>query len=392
MIKNFPYKSRGLAALPHTYETADRATEVGIKETELESSMRSVEWLHENGKCLDNLRPNASTIPQAGRGAFATRFIPKGNVVAPAPLIHIPFKETLLMYGVLDGEDTEIRNSSDVIGKQLLLNYCFGHASSTILLCPYGSGTAYINHNHQQPNAKIAWPDEKHSLIHKAEWLNKSINFLEDQFTTGLEFDFVATKDIHPGEEVFIDYGSEWEVAWNKHVNDWAPTKSAPKFEDASKWNCFDEDCNDAAPLRTEVEQRVVPYAKNLEILCFFNYDDERILVWKEYDDWRKNNHSVKKFPCNILQRYHAEDGSFLYTVKLELPFTKEEEDNEGDLKYEMEEKFVIVKDLPQFAIQFINSQYKSDLFLRNAFRHELMIPDNMMPSSWKNLNPENGS
>lgn len=92
LIKKFPYKSRSLAALvsqtsncvfflcfiyqlykfqqPNSHLAANRAIEVGIKETELEGSVRSLEWLHNNGKCLDNLRPGISTINGAGRGAF----------------------------------------------------------------------------------------------------------------------------------------------------------------------------------------------------------------------------------------------------------------------------------------------------------------------------------
>ena len=33
--------------------------------------------------------------------------------------------------------------------------------------------------------------------------------------------ELVAIKDIKKGDEVFIDYGKEWEQAWNAHVKDW---------------------------------------------------------------------------------------------------------------------------------------------------------------------------
>ena len=70
LIKDFSYKSRSLAALPRTIEASNRAIDVGIKETELEASIRSVQWLKRNGKCLDNLRPGMSSVDGAGRGAF----------------------------------------------------------------------------------------------------------------------------------------------------------------------------------------------------------------------------------------------------------------------------------------------------------------------------------
>jgi hypothetical protein len=87
LIKDFSYKSRSLAALPRTIEASNRAIDVGIKETELEASIKPVKWLRENGKCLDNLKPGMSSIDGAGRGAFGelkvlegTHFIPKSDL------------------------------------------------------------------------------------------------------------------------------------------------------------------------------------------------------------------------------------------------------------------------------------------------------------------------
>jgi hypothetical protein len=57
--------------------------------------------LEENGQCMDNIKDGVSTIPDAGRGAFANRFIPKGGLVAPAPLIHIPDRSIFTMYAHL---------------------------------------------------------------------------------------------------------------------------------------------------------------------------------------------------------------------------------------------------------------------------------------------------
>ncbi|KAL3801644.1 hypothetical protein HJC23_013149 [Cyclotella cryptica] len=382
LIKSFPYKSRALSALPNLYEAANRAIEVGIKETELESSIRSVEWLHKYGKCLDNLRPGNSTIVGAGRGAFATRFIREGNVVAPAPLVHIPYKEQLLIFGELESQFTPegftIRNTSDVRGKQLLLNYCFGHSKSTLLLCPYGSGTAFINHNRQVPNVKIVWSDERRAMIHNSTWLTKSVDFLEDQLSPGLEFDFVAIRDIEPGDEVFLDYGVEWDNSWSAHLKNWKPVENANNYEDASQLNCLDKvSCQGMPALRTYEEQLEKPYSDQLAIYCYFNYWDGREMIWNdELDDWREpSGENQLKYPCNILMR----NAGRLYNVDLTVPLY----DDDG---FHVSDIIVEVKDVPQWGIQFINRQYSSDLFLRNAFRHEMMIPDSIFPESWMNL------
>lgn len=144
---------------------------------------------------MDNIRPGNSTIEQAGRGAFATRFIPKGGLVAPGPVLHIANRTTLNVYDM--GNDGA-RNKQ--IGRQLLLNYCFGHAESSVLLCPYTSPSAYINHNSGAPNARVVWADET-TLNHNSYWLEEDVNFLKTTAKIGLSLDFIATRDIQPGEE-----------------------------------------------------------------------------------------------------------------------------------------------------------------------------------------------
>merc|ERR1712176_1041473 len=39
----------------------------------------SLEFLQKEGKCQDHIVPGISTIPHAGRGAFAARDLPKGT-------------------------------------------------------------------------------------------------------------------------------------------------------------------------------------------------------------------------------------------------------------------------------------------------------------------------
>lgn len=92
----------------------------GTQNRNYKRSIRSLEWLEEHGQCMDNIKPGNSKIPNAGRGAFATRFIPKGGLVSPAPLIHIKDKQELVMYDVLpEGEDGLVRrNASQPIHHQ----------------------------------------------------------------------------------------------------------------------------------------------------------------------------------------------------------------------------------------------------------------------------------
>ena len=93
---------------------------------------------------------STSNILHLPNHSEATRHISKGEIVAPAPLVHIPYKDAVSYFGemkdendmnILTPEGFTMRDTDVITGKQLLLNYCFGHSKSTLLLCPYGSGT-----------------------------------------------------------------------------------------------------------------------------------------------------------------------------------------------------------------------------------------------------------
>eukprot|EP00978_Attheya_sp_CCMP212_P027367 scaffold91636_cov59-Attheya_sp.AAC.1 len=55
----------------------DEARNFGSAKFLDQTSQRSISWLEENGRCLDNIRPGTSTNPMAGRGAFASRNMEK---------------------------------------------------------------------------------------------------------------------------------------------------------------------------------------------------------------------------------------------------------------------------------------------------------------------------
>ncbi|EEC49604.1 predicted protein [Phaeodactylum tricornutum CCAP 1055/1] len=113
-----------------------------------EQSIRDLAWLDEHGYCQDHLRPGRSTLPQAGRGAFATRNLPAGSVVGYAPLIHIGLhgREVLRITYPPSEHDHHVGNDDNDgengttprTSYDLVLNYSFAHRNSTVILTPYG--------------------------------------------------------------------------------------------------------------------------------------------------------------------------------------------------------------------------------------------------------------
>jgi len=92
---------------------------------------RPVEELKNEGWCLDNIKAGRSALRYAGRGAFATRFLPEGSIVAPVPVLAI-LRESM----VTVRKDAATRE--DVVTEQLLLIYCWGHDESSLMFYSYG--------------------------------------------------------------------------------------------------------------------------------------------------------------------------------------------------------------------------------------------------------------
>jgi len=209
--KDFPLYSKVFTVLPTVpWKEVEAALEFHkapvysvVKKFIRQQSVRTIDWLNERGYCQDHLKPGLSTIPQAGRGAFASRNLPKGTVVGYSPLIHMGVHGRELYWVDYEYEDEDGTKKKR---KQydLIINYSFGHNNSTVLLTPYGGMINYINHSRERANVRVRWPDRE-LVAHKPEWLHFSPEKLRDTVEKiGLSFEYVALRDIKEGEEVLM--------------------------------------------------------------------------------------------------------------------------------------------------------------------------------------------
>ena len=369
---------------------------------------RSVDWILENGQCLDNIVMRRSTIPQAGNGAFASRFLSKGTIVAPGPLLHIINRDTLTMYSFALDENDEYQ----VTGTQLLLNYCFGHIQSSLLLCP-ASNAILINHCSSRksgegecgtngPNAAYRWSSMDPET---PDWLKMSLESISKEKNRGLSLEIFSTRDIQPGEEIFIDYGSEWEEAWDKHMKDWSPPKKGSSFEESgsvTKMNKRKE------LLRTVQEvKNGNSYPQNVITAClYWGRDDEdslkiETLSGEDTYNWDWTDFSEKEaidtfgidgseyvysemtfnyssyWPCDIFQRENDE-GSVLTVRILQSHLSKITWWHEANVPR-------FLTSYPRTSVKFFPKPYMSDQHLPGAFRHHITIQDDIFPAQWKN-------
>ena len=343
-------------------------------------SVRALEWLEEHGQCADNIGVGKSTIPDAGRGAFATRFVPSGGLVSPAPLVHIGDLDTMTMFmeHVYNKKDTLVPNRSGTYTWQLMLNYCFAHEQSTLLLCPYGLLSSLINHSSEEnANTRIQW-SEKDRMRHP-EWLKNPIEAWVAEYHTGLQLDFVAKRDIEKGEELLIDYGPLWQDAWDKHVrtfrfDEHRPVQYLPSYELDEL--LLKEDNDPSFRLRTEDDRDYRLDGVQLHCrgwyLAKYGIDMQR---------W------TKKMPMCSIVRKLGEDS---YLVRI-IEWIDNTRGRRSDY-YAYHKTSPIIRGLPRDAFCFEDLPYARDIHQEWAFRHPMMIPDDMFPKIWKNAdNGPNG-
>lgn len=356
------------------------------------------EWIKSNGMCLEHMVPRKSSLPLAGQGGIAQHSIPKGEMIVPAPLLQIPDRQALEVY-----DETFHR-----IGTQLLLNYCFAHPESSLLLCP-DTNAVLINHcstrtnecGPKGPNADYRWSSGWDTTSEK--WRNMSLKDIATQPGRGLALEFFALRDIEEGEEVFIDYGMDWETAWARHVETWKPPAPIPSFISAKEANENTGPVLDilvSGDLRKDVRH---PY---LFTGCqyYASEQDEHRVYTKDYPDWRNlgDDAILKRFaddgseygydksngytthgdashwPCSVLRR-DDNDGSS-YTVRIyQNPW-------EDRLPWDEHDVPRILKNYRRESIHYFVQPRASDQHLPNAFRYPIGMKDDMFPDHWKDL------
>jgi hypothetical protein len=367
--------ARPMRALPATLGEAQAAINDNIRAVHQPNATRSLDWLKQHGTCIDHIIPGPSTLRNAGHGAFAKRRLPKDTIITTSPLIHIWNKTLVEMYDISPGENGNYEKKG-IIGRQLFLNYCFGREESTLLLCPYGAGVNYINHNQALANVKIVWAKDGMSN-HDSRWLDKTPDEMKGEYVPHLGFNYVAVREIKQGEEIFLDYGDAWERAWQEHVKDWSPPNEWFEYASADAWN---RQLKPTVLLRSEVEQQSNPYPSNLETRCHSNmvkdkYWRSRPLSWDFDGPGLEGVAPEYGHPCRITHGHTNNTYDVEVSVLLDLATGEE-------VKH-------VRNRVPRGGIAFFDRPHTTDMHLRMAFRHHIELPSEMSSEAWKNVELE---
>ena len=253
-----------------------------------------------------------------------------------------------------------------------------------MLLYPYAPTVNYVNHHATKFNAELRW--SKHAS-HKAEWLNMKPRELTRLEHAGMIIDMVATRDIEVGEEVYLHYGNEWDSKWNDYVANWKLQPENEGYIPASVLN------KQVEWLRTREELATAPYPDKVFTGCFLSsFDPPRS---------PESFHEPKEWRYKPGMFNDAENVDECLVVARETDADPNEVDSERDsfnpplVTYTVEVHRhyhgppLVVKGVPRTAIVFFDRMYANDQYLRHTFRHEIGLPDEMVPDAWRDLKKE---
>ena len=223
------------------------------------------------------------------------------------------------------------------------------------------------NHNQTLANIRLKWADPVRSNFDPS-LLDEPLETLEKEQSAKLALEFVATKTILKDEEVFLDYGDAWEQAWQAHVQAWEPEEGAQDYVTKEEY----ETSQEHLPWQTAFELMDNPFPPNVMLqsnYIFLLTDDWEDMTEEEIHE-EIDNEDYDWFECEITRRYGDKDNGYLFAAI--------------NLEYDAE-PWNELTDLPHFAFRMRERPYTSDMFLPNAFRHEIHIPDEMFPQAWRN-------
>mmetsp|Transcript_16208 Transcript_16208/g.22956 ORF Transcript_16208/g.22956 Transcript_16208/m.22956 type:complete len:598 (+) Transcript_16208:37-1830(+) len=340
--------------------------------------------------CLDNVKIGETQVENAGKGLIAAKSIAKEEIVLSSPVVPIHRRD-------LFGDGFSNPNPSGINNYQLMLNYALGHGDSDLLLLPYGPFVNYINGSGgsagQKANAVLRWHKTGEKEIdaprrlqfHHHELFGEYAKTVTETHGKGLVVDIVALDTIGAGEEIFLDYGKAWAQAYEDHVKRYQPPSNASTYRTADQW--FNNKKLNPHPefLKTVEELKTEPYPDNLQTICYYDSDAKIVKVDEEtntnYAVWEDDSlpHECIR-PCNILERYPdpEEEGEMLYTAEM-MHF-------EGEENYwfcNMTSGRHIARDLDFDGILIVDKPYSHDIFLEQALRHEIGVPDDFYPREW---------
>jgi hypothetical protein len=209
--------------------------------------------------------------------------------------------------------------------------------------------------------------------------------------------DVVATRDISPDEEVFIDYGAEWEMAWDTHVDNYGtPCQSEPARKTSKAISSMNEDKFNKDHLSWSDDHFTVCKER-------FIIDKDTFLIVADKEEALRDPFSIGGFTLPVLETFtsitrnhigfnltkmHGPNGRVPCLMVGAMNETEATIDvvyflPDADLPPNAGRLFRVFR-LPSADLEIIPMPFRSDMFYKKSFRQPIKIPDDIFPGHWK--------
>lgn len=179
--------------------------------------------------------------------------------------------------------------------------------------------------------------------------------------------------------QIFIDYGMNWESSWISHVNSW---KAPPSSKDGKILYSPVSTFIANKDIRTIEEIKTNPYPENVQLLCYkgrykksktqdLNEEKEDIEITDAQRAFHAYNDILDEpdnlVPCEVIEQSNSGETFIVRLLQIE------------------NNRNILVRNYPRMSIVITMKPYTSDQHLGKSFRHFIEISDDIFPDKWKN-------
>ena len=169
----------------------------------IKPELYELEELKKVGHCITDIYVALSSLPLASRGLFGRVKFRAGDLVSISPVLALSKSHWLKWK----------RNA-------IVMNYCFSSPNSDLLLLPIGIA-AMANHGGKaRANLRVDWYIWDNAQEEHYNNMNKSVGELQAMKQSPFSLGYYALRDIEENEELYLDYGEDWERDWGLYLED----------------------------------------------------------------------------------------------------------------------------------------------------------------------------
>ena len=176
-----------------------------------------------------------------------------------------------------------------------------------------------------------------------------------------------------------MSYGAGWEAEWQKHVENWFRYQN--EFENETKLSSINVTSKLIHSLSSynDLELRCLWWETPLPDHYYYAEDDLDTKIYKldgrQFSNLNPSSYLGDYWPCYVID-FDQESNRYIVEIM--------EDPHQADPPFISEDSRLWLENFSFESMKIVKRAYSSDQHMTNSFRHNIEIPDAMLPISWK--------